>query len=694
MIRLLLFICCFGLCYATYAKDKIKVACVGNSVTFGYGLSDREHDAYPAQLQQLLGDKYEVGNFGKSGATLLVKGHRPYSEQEEYRKALAFAGDYVVIHLGLNDTDPRDWPNYQENFLTDYSLLIRTFREANPKCKIWICRMTPITDRHSRYLSGTRDWFGQIQQAIERVAVNENTGLIDLEKTLFNHPNLFADALHPNQYGAGILAHTVYSALTGDYGGLQMSRLYTDNMVLQQDKKLMIGGVADAGEKVTLTIAGQKKVVMTNADGSWQICLDPLKVGGPYTLAIRTAKKKLTFDNVLAGEVWICSGQSNMAFQVKESAEYKDDLKECVNQKGCIRLYNMKPRWETNNVEWNISVMDSLNNLQYYKEATWQECNTETVPSFSAVAYHFGRMLSDSLNVPIGLICNAVGGSGTESWIDRRTLDYEYPEILTDWLHNDHIQDWVRGRAAVNIHQSMDKLQRHPYEPCYLFESGILPFKQYPVKGVVWYQGESNAQNVEIHTKLFHLLVNSWRTYWNQQDLPFYYVQLSSLSRPSWPRFRDSQRMLMGEITHSGMAVSSDIGDSLNVHPKYKKVVGERLAHWALSDLYGYNKIVKSGPLFKAVEYKGNEVWLRFDYASDMHASGGGQLIGFEIAGENGLFYSALATVCDDCVKVVAKEVASPRYVRYGWQPYTRANLVNGAGLPASTFQTKSLFSN
>ena len=183
-------------------------------------------------------------------------------------------------------------------------------------------------------------------------------------------------------------------------------------------------------------------------------------------------------------------------------------------------------------------MLDSLNNLQYYADSKWEVASPQSTSNFSAVAYAFGRMLQDSWRVPVGLICNAVGGSPTEAWIDRSTLEYKFPAILKNWIENDFIQDWVRVRAALNIRKTKDKQQRHPYAPCYLYETGIRPLEQFPLRGVIWYQGESNAHNVEAHEKLFHLLIESWRKNWADDKLPFYYVQLSSIDRPSWPWFR------------------------------------------------------------------------------------------------------------------------------------------------------------
>ncbi|WP_455672413.1 GDSL-type esterase/lipase family protein [Phocaeicola sp.] len=686
MRKTLIFSVCLLFCISIFAQKPVKVACVGNSITYGLGIADRERDSYPAKLQQMLGEGYEVGNFGKSGTTLLNKGHRPYMQQQEFKDALAFAGDIVVIHLGINDTDPRDWPNYRDFFIHDYHALIDSFRVANPKCRILIARLTPIADRHPRFESGTRDWHGEIQLAIENIAKYAGVQLIDFHEPLYPYPYILPDAVHPNEEGAGILAKTVYEGITGDFGGLQMSELYTDNMVLQHGEPLTIQGKANAGDKVTVSIEKQKKTVVTPSCGEWSVTLQPLKAGGPYTLSVAAGKQKLTYNNVLAGEVWLCSGQSNMEFYLNWSATAKRDVSQAANTN--IRLFDMKARWRTDAVEWDVSVLDSLNHLQYYRDTEWTVCSPLTAGNFSAVAYYFGKKLQDSLQVPIGLICNAIGGSPTEAWVDRRTLEYKFPAILRNWTNNDFIQDWVRGRAALNVKKSANKQQRHPYEPCYLYESGIRPLEQFPIKGVIWYQGESNAHNREAHEKLFKLLVESWRNHWGNAELPFYFVQLSGIDRPSWTWFRDSQRRLMAEIPHSGMAVSSDRGDSLDVHPKHKQEIGERLAAWALNKTYSRKNIIPSGPLYQSVSFDKGTAFVSFDYADGLQTSDGKDIRTFEVAGDDRLFYPAKATVTDGKIKVWSDKVKDPKIVRYGWQPFTRANLVNGAGLPASTFRS------
>jgi len=688
MKKQLLFISALVLGSLGWGQQKtIKVACVGNSITYGYGIENREQNSYPSVLQRLLGKGYKVENFGHSGATLLSKGHRPYIQQEEYQKALAFAGDIVVIHLGINDTDPRNWPNHRNDFVKDYLTLISSFKKANPKARIVIARMSPLSHRHPRFESGTRDWHAEIQQAIALVAQQTNAQLIDFHEPLYHFPQMLPDAVHPNAQGAAILAQVVYGAITGDYGGLQLPEIYSDNMVLQHGQSLPLHGIANAGTKITVTIGNQQLNTTADSNGKWQVTLAPLAAKETYTLQITAGKEKRVFKNVVAGEVWLCSGQSNMEFEMFQASTGERDIPQAENPN--IRLFDMEARWRTDNANaWELSALDSINQLQYYKSAQWEVCSPKTVRAFSAVAYYFGRRLQKELNMPIGLICNAVGGSPTEAWIDRRTLEYDFPRILNNWRENDFIMDWVRQRAGENIAKATDKLQRHPYEPAYLFEAGILHLAQYPIKGVIWYQGESNAHNKDAHSKLFPLLVKSWRTEFGNSQLPFYYVQLSSINRPSWGWFRESQRRLMKVVPHSGMAVSYDYGHPTDVHPKNKQPIGERLAQWALGDTYG-KKVLPSGPLFRSATFNGKVATVTFDYAQGMHSADGKTLRGFELSNGNGIFYPATAEVLGEEVKVTSEEVSNPKAVRYGFSPVTDGNLVNEANLPASTFTSE-----
>ena len=675
------------------AQSPIRVACIGNSVTYGYGHHNPKATSYPTRLGQMLGSNYEVRNFGHSGATLLNHGHRPYTQQQAFHDALAFVPDKAIIHLGLNDTDPRNWPNYRDEFIPDYLGLIDTLRAVNPKIEVWICRMTPIFHGHRRFKSGTRDWHAQIQEAIEEVAHLAGVHLIDLHKPLYHRPDLFADALHPNVEGAEILAQTVYSAMTGNYGGLSLPAIYSDHMVIQRDKPFVLQGIANAGSKITAQLGKERQRTTTASDGTWQLTFKPRKATrDPATLTVTDGDTTLTRSNILVGEVWLCSGQSNMVFMLRQATNAKENIAEALTKED-LRIYDMRPRVYTDAISWDSISLEKLNRLDYYLPTQWQTLTADNAPQFSAIAYHFGAMLADSLNVPVGIICNAVGGAPIESFIDRHTLEHhpELVDILTDWRNNDRIQPWVRSRGTQNIKLSANPLQRHPYEPCYLYEAGIAPIAGFPLRGFIWYQGESNAHNVELFASEFPALIASWRKTWNDDALPFNFVQLSSINRPSWPHFRDVQRQLAMQIAHCEMAVSSDKGDSLDVHPRDKRPIGERLVRIALHHNYGYGHLVPSGPTIRSAENKGKSIVLTFDHAKDMHAADGATLKTFEIADEYGFYYPAdKVEIKGNTIWLQSKSVKRPTRARYGWQPFTRANLVNAESLPASTFEIQA----
>ena len=274
--------------------DKIKIACMGNSVTYGYTLTEREKNCYPARLQILLGDKYLVKNFGHSGATLLKEGHHPYYKTTEFAAALAFKPDIAIIHLGLNDTDPRDWPDHRLDFAADYAWLIEQVRKANPAVKIYICRLTPVFSGHPRFKSGTREWYDQIQKLIPQIAVVNHTGLIDLHTPLYDRPDLFADNIHLNDEGATIIARTVQQALTQNFEGLKLPEVFADHLVLQRNRPIPIYGKANGGDYIKIHFAGHQLTTITDNTGQWSVTFPAMPAGGPYELEIKDNGTSIT----------------------------------------------------------------------------------------------------------------------------------------------------------------------------------------------------------------------------------------------------------------------------------------------------------------------------------------------------------------------------------------------------------------
>ena len=678
---------CFILC-CIYGQSiaqphKVKVACIGNSVTYGYKLPDPSTQSYPALIQQMLGEKYEVKNFGHSGATLLRKGHNPYFKTKEFKEALQFNADVAIIHLGLNDTDPRNWNNYRNEFKSDYAWLIDTLRKSNSKIAIYICLLTPIFNDHPRFRSGTREWFWEIQNTIPSIAQANHTGLIDLHTPLYFHPNLFPDALHPDKEGAAILAKTVYSSITGDYGGLQVSRVFQDNMVLQRNVPVPFFGTANTNETVTVSFNGKSKKGNADANGKWKIFFDALPAGGPFTANIKTGNKEIRLSNILMGDVWLCAGQSNMAFPLQQSSETKSVQKEMVNSN--LRLFAMNAVAETDNVAWDTATLRAVNQLQYFS-GRWQNSDATTAPAFSAVAWYFGNKIQQDQNIPVGLIQVAVGGAPIVSFMERHSMEFDnyLLDELYDWKKSDFLMPWVRERASKNLELSNDARQRHPYEPCYIYEAGISQFISTPVTGILWYQGESDAHSIELYDYNFRHLISQWRELW-KRNLPVYFVQLSAIDRPSWPYFRDMQRQISLTVSNVYMAVSSDLGDSLNVHPRQKKPVGERLAKLALK--YSYHKnIVAEGPSVKSAVQQGNMIRISFAHSKKLQTRNHEKLTGFQVQNEKGESFTPRAEIKNNTVLLYLNTNENIVKVLYAYLPFTRANLENEANLPAGTF--------
>jgi len=351
-----------------------------------------------------------------------------------------------------------------------------------------------------------------------------------------------------------------------------------------------------------------------------------------------------------------------------------------------IRLYQLHVLKETDSISWDTATLAKVNRLKYFS-GTWKESNALSAREFSAIAYYFGKKLNQVEHVPIGLIEVAVGGSPIASWVDRYTMEHDpiAVDMLNNWRESGFIMQWCRDRASVNLKYAASPRQRHPYEPCYNYEAGIASLTAFPVKGVIWYQGESDAQNIELYSHLFKTLVADWRQKWGYQ-LPFYFVQLSGINRPSWPGFRDMENKLQQQIPNIHMAVSMDMGDSLNVHYKHKKVVANRLALLALH--YTYKKqVIADGPAPLYATRKGNAIIIDFN---DRLATGNKQaLTGFELINEKGERIAADATISKNNVWLKVPPGTAIKSIFYAMQPYTHANLVNTQGLPASTFVLK-----
>lgn len=692
MSRLIAFAAALLSFAVAFGSKPQRVACIGNSITYGSCIADREKQSYPAQLSRMLGNDYQVANFGNPGTTLLRKGHKPYMEQSEFAAALAFRPDIAVIHLGVNDTDPRNWPHHGDCFIADYNALIDSLRAVNPDVRIILANLSPLSATHHRFRSGTQVWREIIRERIADVAAINGTELIDFALPLRDRQNLIVDGIHPGAEGATLLARSAACAITGNYGGLRLHDIYSDGMVFQRRKPIRFKGTANAGSAVIVTMATdatvrQQSAIASNT-GEWEVCLPPMEATENVSFIITDGNKTIEISDAAIGEVWLASGQSNMAFELCEASTFDAESPELANPR--LRLFDMRPVAETSNRTWTDAEMKAVDTLGYFAKPVWRRSDAESARRFSAIGWYFGNELTDSLDVPVGIVANAVGGSGTEAWIDVETLERDMPEVLVNWRKNDYVMPWSQQRANTNTGDiaQTDVAHRHPYEPAYLYAAGMRPLENFDFAGTIWYQGESNAHNIEVHEKLFESLVKSWRSTPAHKEMPFLYVQLSSLSRPSWPSFRNSQRLLAEKIDNTHMVVSHDCGDSLDVHPKNKRPVAQRLAAQALRKVYLRNDIIADSPApMGATVAENGSVIIKWKSGEGLTTSDGNAPGTFEIAEHDDLYFPATAGIEGETIILNCDKVKNPRFVRYGWQPFTRANVVNAAGFPASTFK-------
>lgn len=499
---------------------------------------------------------------------------------------------------------------------------------------------------------------------------------------------------------------------------VKVNALFSDNMVLQRGTMFPVWGTADPGEEVYVhfeqkTADGKReegKAVRADEKGFWLVRIGPFEPAEPGRLLIKGREKKVkgksvpnevVCKNVLVGEVWICSGQSNMQWEMYRSTlDPEKNIKEANHPN--IRLFQVPRR--------------AAATPQATVDAKWVECSPQTVRNFSAVAYFFGRHLQQKLKVPVGVIDTSYGGTPAEAWTSREALSAEeslkyYVEDVDAARKNydpekakaAHEEALARWKAAAEEAKKNNKPEpKRPSmppapgtaanTPSGLYNAMIAPLVPYAIKGAIWYQGESNAPKAYEYRTLFPTMIKDWRKRWGQGDFPFLFVQLA----PYWDgdsdgvryaELRDAQLHTMKTVKNTSMAVITDHGDEKDIHPKQKEPVGVRLALAARALAYG-EKIEYSGPIYESKKIDGNRVILSFSHVGGGLMAKGDKLTGFTVAGEDGKFVEAEAKIDGDQVVVSSPSVATPKDVRYGWKNFMRVNLFNKEGLPASPFRT------
>lgn len=503
------------------------------------------------------------------------------------------------------------------------------------------------------------------------------------------------------------MAALAIALCAGAQAELWMPSIFSSHMVLQQQHVNPVWGKADPGAKLEITFSTlvkdvpviEEQTVTAGPDGAWKAALKAKRADGKvYTLRVTHGAESLYFDDILIGEVWVCSGQSNMQWTVKDSSNADTEIAAANHPN--LRLFYVK------RTTADTPQADCPTDHQ------WLACTPESVPGFSAVAYFFGRDLHQALKVPVGLIHTSWGGTPSESWTSASTAAAEpaFAPITERW--NKLVADYPTAKPAYDAAlaewqakkdkgEATDKEKpaaplgpESPHRISSLYNAMINPLLPYGIKGAIWYQGESNAGRAFQYRTIFPAMIKDWRAAWGQGDFPFYFVQLANfmdrkeepVADDSWAELREAQFMTLS-LPNTGMASAIDIGEAKDIHPKNKQEVGRRLALWALKKDYKQSGTVPSGPLYQSCKIgKDGKVTLSFEYAKGLQFHG--DPVGFMIAGEDKKFVWANAEIKGGKVVVWSDAVPAPQSVRYGWQANPAVSLYNDAGLPASPFRT------
>ncbi|MEO6314542.1 MAG: sialate O-acetylesterase [Chitinophagaceae bacterium] len=482
-------------------------------------------------------------------------------------------------------------------------------------------------------------------------------------------------------------------AFTNIFAAVTLPAVISDNMVLQQHSNIQLWGWASAGEKIIVTAGWNKTPVTVTADaqGKWMVGVQTGKAGGPYSIQF-AASNIITVNNVLLGEVWLASGQSNMEFFMAKTSggytgvlDYQEEIK--TADYPLIRMIDVPNK-----------VADEP---QQDFTGKWKICSPQTADTFSAVAYYYARSIYKATGFPVGIINATWGGTPAESWTRKDVLEKdssfniilkrykkqcdEYPAAFEKFKIE--LDKWKADTNKAKAAAPREPLgPRHNNSPYKLYNGMIAPVLPCVIKGVIWYQGEGNAGRADQYRRLFPAMIGSWRADFKNEKMPFYFVQISP-HRSQNPEIRDAQLFTLKTVPYTGMVVTTDNGDSLDIHPRNKKLVGERMALLALKNDYGKKEIVASGPLYKSMKVEGNKIRLAFDYADGLQAKDG-EVKEFSIATADQVFVPATATIDGKTILVWSDTIDKPVAVRFAWKNVPTPNLYNKADLPASPFRT------
>ena len=488
-----------------------------------------------------------------------------------------------------------------------------------------------------------------------------------------------------------LLSFSIFTLCGIACGEVTLPSMFADHMVIQRNAPVHIWGNAAPGEVVTVRFRNETRSTTADELGRWQVSLPPGGAGGPFDLQIEAANS-IRISDVLVGDVWVASGQSNIEFGLRDASNATEELRDAHHPD--IRLFKV----EKNSSDYALEDVHAT---------TWAACTAESAADFSAVAYFFALEIQQDQKVPIGIIESDWGGTPAEAWTSMRALsaDTSLMPVFAAWSqHTDNESTALLDRAREQKEINAARAEGNPepqfpwhaelrsLKPGGLYNAMIAPLTPFAIRGVIWYQGESNTDSITAphYADLFQTMIRDWRRGWAEGDFPFLFVQIANfLTSPDslWPTVRDAQRQALS-LRQTAMAVTIDIGDPDKIHPTNKKDVGRRLALAARAIAYA-EQIEYSGPLYRQAVREGASLRILFDHAGSGLVSKGGELLGFEVAGSDRKFMPAKARIEGSSVIASSDGVSAPVYVRYAWANSPQCNLYNADGLPASPFESQ-----
>ena len=659
------------------AKDVQRIACIGNSITKGSWLSHPERDSYPSALQRMLGESWEVDNWGVSGACASTACKNVYMNNSAYGKVKDSRPDVVTVFLGHDDARVSNQKNLG-HFAQGLTDMVRDLKSSNPRMKIILLTPTKVS---SKAWGNDDDAIrNKVIPFIKEVAQKENVSVVDVYTSI--DAKYFPDGVHPDANGAGRIAQELYKAVTGKAKKyerpLSVPSLFSDHAVLQQCTNVAVWGYGAAGKKVTVKPSWGKAVsAVADADGKWSLRVPTPKASyTKYSMKISQNGQKIELNDLLMGEVWLASGQSNM--QMELGGFYRTAViggPEAIanSANDGLRLFRV-PRGDSQRPQDDV-----LNK-------GWEVSGPASAVHFSATGFFFARQLQKALNIPVGCIESANGGASIVSFMSQDAVD-EYKDV-----RGEGITQYYKDFKSPKYGESYTWPQ---HTPTVIYNAMIHPLLTYNIKGAIWYQGCDDRRHPQLYKKMFKTFMADWRKKWQCGKFPIYYAQIApyGYNDDNGARMREAQEQLESVQDSALMICLMDNGLEKNIHPDDKPTVGFRFAQRVLDKTYHMEGVNSEYPHYKSMEVrkKDGKVVLHFTGADDGIAKSVKPFTGFQIAGKDKVFYNVEAKDEGNTIVLTPPAGVTPVAVRYCFKDFCVGSVYNMRGNPLSSFRTDTL---